>query len=447
MGTSVNLSYGHSHLSVAVPDENLLGVFSIAAQAKDVDETALLREALTLPIGSPRLRDLARPGRKIVIVTSDLTRPCPSDKMLPPVLEELAAAGVPDSDIVVVAALGLHRPMTETELEKMVGPDMYRRVRVINHDPEDTVRLGLTSRGTPVELFHPVVEADMRICLANLEFHYFAGYSGGAKSILPGCASKATVNANHAMMVRTEAAASQIQDNPVRADLEEGAAMVGVDFILNVVVGADHRIKAAVAGEVTVAHRHGCELVARRGKLPIPEKADIVLVSAGGYPKDINLYQAHKALDNAAYAVRDGGIIILLAECGEGFGNQVFETWLRNASSPEELLEWIQAEFVLGGHKAAAIGAVLRRARVYLVSSMPADSVAQGGMRPFACVDDALRSALDDLGRSAKIAVIPQGGSVLPDASQTWSSTATTSPHGSAPARLDSTPILMSSSL
>jgi nickel-dependent lactate racemase len=285
---------------------------------------------------------------------------------------------------------------------------------VINHDPSDIVRLGVTSRGTPVEILRTVVEADVRICVGNLELHYFAGYSGGAKAILPGCASRATVQANHAMMVKPEACAGRLDGNPVRADLEEGAAMVGIDFILNVLVDSQHRITGAVAGEVSAAHRQGCELVAEQGIVPVAGLADVVLVSAGGFPKDVNFYQAQKALDNAAHVVRPGGTIVLVAECGEGLGNVTFETWLREASSPRQVLDRIQHEFVLGGHKAAAVASVLERASVYLVSSLPAEVVEACGLIPSDDVEQALNIALSQAGKSAGILVMPQGGSVLP---------------------------------
>jgi lactate racemase len=411
---SVSLPYGEGAIHAGAPAVNLLGVYQIAAQQSVADEATLLHEALAHPIGSARLREIAAPGQRVAIVISDLTRPCPAEKMLPAVLDDLNDAGVRDADITVISALGLHRPMSEAELEVAVGPAIYRRVSVVNHDPADTIHLGQTTRGTPVELFRPLVEADVRVCLGNLEFHYFAGFSGGAKAILPGCASRAAINANHSMMVQPEAAAGRIAGNPVRADLEEGAALLGCDFILNVIVDEHHRIVDAVAGHMTEAHRAGCEMVERRGRVTLPERADIVLVSAGGYPKDVNLYQAQKALDNAAYAVRDGGVIILLAECREGFGNATFERWLREARTPADLLAWIQREFVLGGHKAAAVGAVLQRAAVYLISDMPAESVSACGMSPFADVETALSAALDAVGSDARIAVIPQGGSVLP---------------------------------
>ena len=412
--TTLELPFGRSAVSVDAPTENILGVYTPQANGEVVDENVLLREALEKPACSPRLRDLVRPGQKIVIVTSDLTRPCPSERLLPLILDELAASGISDADVTVVIALGLHRPMSESELEATVGPDVYRRVAVINHDLRDIVRLGVTAAGTPVEIFRPVVESDVRICLGNVELHYFVGYSGGAKAILPGCASEATITANHAMMVRSEASAGRLEGNPVRGDIEEGVAMVGVDFILNVVLDGHHCIIGAVAGDVIVAHRRGCEIVAQRSTVTIPKQADIVLVSPGGYPSDVNLYQAQKALDNAQYSVRDGGLIILSAECSEGFGNQTFEAWMKSANSPEDVLGRIQQEFVIGGHKAAAIAAVLRRTTVFLVSAISPDSVRDCGLVPFSDLREAMQAAFDEVGQGADIIVMPNGGSILP---------------------------------
>ena len=412
--TTLQLAFGRSQVSASIPTSGLLGVFAPQESFGPVDGAILVREALAHPIGSGRLRDLAGPGQKVVIVISDMTRPCPSALLLPPVLDELAAAGIPDADITVVVALGLHRPMTASEIETTAGPDVYHRVQVINHDPTDTLRLGVTAAGTPIELFRPVVEADLRVCLGNVELHYFAGYSGGAKAILPGCASAATVTANHAWMASPEAATGRIKGNPIRSDIEEGVAMVGVDFILNVLVDGQHRVVGAVAGDVTLAHRRGCAMVAQRANVPVPALADIVLVSAGGYPKDVNLYQAQKALDNATYAVRPDGIIILVAECIEGFGNQTFETWMTEARSPDDLLERIQREFVLGGHKAAAVARSMKRAMIALVSALPPDLMRSMGFYPFESLEEALRFALDRLGASATLSVMPEGGSVLP---------------------------------
>jgi nickel-dependent lactate racemase len=414
--TTVLLPYGERSLSVDVPDHNLLDVILPKAGAEDTpNEADVIRAALENPIGSPRLRDLVREGQRIAIVTSDLTRPCPSDRFLPYVLQELVDAGIPDKDIFIVVGLGLHRKMTEDEIDRLVSPQVHGRIQVLNHDLDDVVRLGVTSRGTPVEFFRPLVEADVRICVANLEFHWFAGFSGGAKAVLPGCASRATVTANHALMVRPGVGSGRIQGNPLREDIEEGVAMLGVDFILNVVVDGEHNILSAAAGDLTAAHRRGCEAIAARGRVKVSHKADIVIASAGGFPKDINMYQAHKGLENAAYFVRDGGALILAAECREAIGNKTFEEWMFAASSPQDILERIQKEFVLGGHKAAGIANIERRAKVYLVSSMPDELVQHLFMTPAAGLNEALEAALQSLGSDSQVLVLPQAGSIIPD--------------------------------
>jgi nickel-dependent lactate racemase len=329
-------------------------------------------------------------------------------------LEELAIAGISEEDIIIVMALGLHRSMSDPEIKTAVGEDICRRIRVINHDPNHTVGIGLTSAGTPIEIFRPVVNADLRICLGNLELHYFAGFSGGAKAVLPGCASETTIRANHARMVEPDATTGRLKGNPVRDDMEEGVGLLGVDFILNVLVNHQHQIIKAVAGDVIAAHRQGCRFVAQRCMVSIPQAADIALVSAGGYPKDVNLYQAQKALDNATNAVREGGIIVMVVECCEGYGNQTFESWMRGLCSPDDILARIQDDFVIGGHKAAAFARVLKRAEIYLVSNLQANAVQSCGMEPFQNVVDAVETALDVIGPAARVAVFPQGGSVLP---------------------------------
>jgi len=414
MSTQLLLPFGHTTFNVELSTANLLGSLTPRPCDSCGDELELLHTALAHPIGVTRLSNIARPGQKVAIVTSDMTRPCPSKRLLPLLLAELTAAGIPDKDIMIVAALGLHRPMTGPELEVTVGSEIYRRIRVVNHDPQNTIRLGVTAQGTPVEFFRPIVEADLRICLGNLEFHYFAGYSGGAKAILPGCASQATVQANHALMIQPHAVAGQIEENPVRRDLEEGAAMLGVDFTFNVIVDSQHRIVEAVAGEVMAAHRRGCELVKARGAIAISRQADIVLVSAGGYPKDLNLYQAQKALNNAVCAVRLGGIIILVAECPEGLGNQIFEAWMTEADSPNAILGRIQRDFRLGGRKAAAYALAMTRALIYLVSTLPSDFARSLGFYPFDNPAEALQAALTQAGSAATVTVLPEGGSVLP---------------------------------
>ncbi len=413
MSRSFDLPFGQRVLKLSLPEAAEVDLLMPAALAAESDGASIVSRALREPIGSPPLDEVVTSGQTVAVVTSDNTRPCPSRRLLPPILRELQAGGISADATTVVVALGLHRPLSNQELRELVGPEVHDSVEVVNHDPANVVRIGWTSAGTPVDLFRPVVGADVRVGLGNIEFHYFAGYSGGAKSILPGCAGEETVSANHALMVELGARAGVLESNPVRVDLEEGVAMIGLDFILNAIVDSDHRLVDAVAGNATNAHRLGCSIMARRDAVGVDGKADMVVVSAGGKPSDLNLYQAQKALENAGAVVRDGGVIIWVAECLEGYGNSTFEQWMRQANTPEQVLERIARRFILGGHKAAAIASVLLRAEVYLVSAMGVKLDACG-IIGFESIDSAVRAALERVGPDPAVAVIPHGGSTFP---------------------------------
>lgn len=410
----INLGFDHGSQCVSIPDKNVLKVLMPNPVNCQSDEETVVRQALENPIGSAKLSQIVKPGEKIAVITSDITRPMPTWKVMPLVLEELLSAGVQPQDITLVFALGSHRKMTDEERKKLAGEDVYAKIRCVDGDLADFVHIGNTRRGTPVDIVRTVAQADRRICLGNVEYHYFAGYSGGAKAIMPGVSTREAISANHTRMVSPAACAGKIEGNPVREDIEEAAAMVGVDFILNVVLDEHKKIIYAAAGDVTQAHRAGCKFLDTLYAIPIPKKADIVISSQGGAPKDLNLYQTQKALENAKYAVRDGGRIILVGSCKEGLGEKTFEEWLTQAPNPHSLVERISREFKLGGHKAAAIAMVLERAHISLVSNMPDDLVRQLFMDPYATVQEALDAAMAEMGLDADVIIMPYGGSTLP---------------------------------
>ena len=408
------LGIGTRTQSVEIPDQNLQEILLPNQVEIGLRGEAEVRRALEEPIGTPLLRSMAKPGQKIVIITSDVTRPCPSYIMLPPLLEELEAAGVKDEDITIVIALGSHRKQTEEEKKKLVGKAVYDRIAVVDSNAEGYVHMGETAIGTPIDISTPVAEADFKICLGNIEYHYFAGYSGGAKAIMPGVSTRAAIQSNHSMMVRDEACAGKIAGNPIREDIEAAAAIVGVDFILNVVLDEHKKIVKAVAGEVTEAHREGVKFLDSLYQKKIAKEADIVIASQGGAPKDLNLYQTQKALNNVKAAVRQGGVIILVGSCKEGLGEGCCEEWMLKAEEPEDLIRWIRQEFKLGGHKAAAIALTMQKADIYLVSDMEPDFVRSIFMTPFATVQDAFDAAMEKMGVEASVIVMPYGGSTLP---------------------------------
>lgn len=407
------LPYGQTNLSITLPERGYLGTFLPNKEREGDSEQELIRVALASPLGSRPVGELVQGKKNVVIVTSDLTRPCPNDVILPPLLAELSRAGIKDEQITIVIALGLHRKMNDEELRLSVGEEIFRRIRVINHDISDVVSYGTTSRGTPVEIFRAVAESDFRICVGNVEFHYFAGFSGGAKAIMPGVASEEAVKANHSHMTHELAEPGNLKHNPVREDLEEAVHMIGADFILNVITDENKRVVHAASGHVEIAHRHLCTILEHEGLVRVPQTFDFAVVSAGGYPKDIDLYQAQKALDNCYRIVKSGGVLILLAECLEGYGNATFTTWMEEKTS-EQILTEIKENFVLGGHKAAAIAQVTASIHVILVTKEQAFPKNMAGINVVSNWDEAWQQAKELLPETFTYGVFPLGASTLP---------------------------------
>ena len=410
----LEFGFGKSTQVVEVPESNLIGELRVNPVEMIPCEEDELRRALREPIGSARLRNLVHPGMKITIVSSDITRPMPTYKVMPVLLDELYSAGVKPDDITLVFALGSHRRHSEEERRHLAGERAWNEIRCVDSDPDDCVHLGVTAAGTPVDITRVVAEADFRICLGNVEYHYFAGYSGGAKAIMPGCSTRAAIQTNHTMMIHPDSVAGNLKTNPVRNDIEEAAALCGIDFILNVVLGEHKEILRAAAGNAILAHRELCAFLDSIYLKTLPQCADIVIVSQGGAPKDLNLYQTQKALDNARHAVRQGGVIILIGSCREGLGEQVFEEWMTSAPSPASIIERIKREFRLGGHKAAAIAMTLEKADIYLVSDLDDDFVRSIFLTPQSSAQIALEEAFRKLGTDASVLSMPFGGSTLP---------------------------------
>lgn len=411
---NIEVGFGQGAQSFEVPENNLAGILKPNPVPHGYSGEEAVIRALLNPIASPRLRDIVHPGEKIAIISSDITRPMPTSIVMPALLDELYSAGVKKDDITLVFALGIHRKQTEEERHRLAGDRAFSEIKCIDGDVDDVVHLGVTSQGTPVDIVSVVATADRRICLGNIEYHYFAGYSGGAKAIMPGVSTRAAIQNNHRRMVEDAACAGRIDGNPVRKDIEEAVTLCKVDFILNVVLDEHKNIVHAVAGDVIAAHREGCKFLDSMYLKEIPKRADIVIVSQGGSPKDLNLYQTQKALENAKYAVKKGGIVILVGSCKEGLGEKVFEQWMTSSPSPGAMVQRIKDNFELGGHKAAAIAMVLQNADVYLVSEMKPAFVSGIFLKPYSNVQDALDAAFKKMGANASVLVMPYGGSTLP---------------------------------
>ena len=410
----LEFGYGTGVQTVEVPDKNLMGVLMSNPIEHERRGPEAVKYSLENPIGSEKLSKLVKPGQKVVIITSDISRPIPSFDVVPSVLDELYSAGVSKDDITIVFGLGSHRRQTEEEMKHLVGERAYSEVKCVDSDPEDCIHMGDTKAGTPVDITRVVAEADFKICLGNVEFHYFAGYSGGYKAIMPGVSTPAAIQANHRMMVSDNACAGKLEGNPIREDIEEAGKICGVDFIVNVVLDEHKHIVYSAAGDVTEAHRDACKYLDKMYRKEIPHKADIVIVSQGGAPKDANLYQTQKALDNSKHAIKEGGTIILIGACNEGLGSVKFEEWLTQSKTSHEMVERIGKDFQLGGHKAAAIAMILEYAEIDLISEMDDDFVKSIFLVPMHSAQEAFDKAMNKYGENASVIAMPFGGATLP---------------------------------
>jgi len=400
-----------------IPDSNVASILEPRQLHRLPNPAKAIVEAMAYPIGADPLSSIVREGTRAAILVSDKTRPCPSYEIIPSVVSELLRLGLKKSDITIFFANGTHKGHAHDEQRTLVGQEIADNFRLVEHNCREEgnfVSLGKTTRGTEVSVNRRMLDNDLIIGVANLDVHYFAGYSGGAKSIVPGMAAFHTIRQNHSLMLLPEAEAGVADGNPVREDLEEAAGLAGLDFIVNVVLNDEREIVHVVAGHYVKAHRSGIPPNDYMYKTSVLERADIVVATVGGYPKDMSLYQAQKGLDNAARAVRDGGTIILLAECREGLGDETFERWLMEADSPDSAIGRLKENFTPGGHKAFAIARVAKRAQVILVSNLASNVARRAFMTPSNSIKEAMREAFNAQGRGASIILMPYAGSTLP---------------------------------
>ncbi|MCW4054854.1 MAG: nickel-dependent lactate racemase [Candidatus Bathyarchaeota archaeon] len=412
------LPYGKSDVCIRIPARNLLGSIEPKQVPSVADVKTEIERALDNPIGSKRLREIAQPENKIAIVVDDFTRNTPSYEMLPPVLSELNSAGVSDENIKVIFGCGTHRPVKSEEAKRILGEKVLNRVKTISHNcnAEDLVLVGKTQHNNKIYVNRVLAEAEVKVLVGDVGFHYYAGYGGGRKSVLPAVSGQVTIHHNHAMLLQARARTGVLEGNPVHEDMTEAARLTKVDFILNVVTNSKGKIVKAFAGDLEQAFLEATKLVEDMYRVTVDRRADIVVVSPGGYPADINLYQAYKALDNALEAVKRGGTIIIVAECPEGHGNQVFYDWMTRFEDLKKVEREVKRHFELGGHKAYYLLKALKNHKIILVSSLP-DYYSNGvfKLKTARAVNDAFREALKIAGSQARVWVMPQGNSTLPE--------------------------------
>jgi len=414
------LPYGKTDVCVRVPARNLLGSIQPKEQPSATDAKAEVERALKEPIGTKRLSEIAKAEHKVAIVVDDATRDAPSDVMLLPVLAELNAAGVRDENVTVIFGCGTHRAVTAEEANRLLGEEALKRVKTLSHSckaQEDLVYVGTTkTHGNKVYLNRAFVEADVKVLVGDVGFHYYAGYGGGRKSVMPAVAGEETIKHNHALLLHANARTGVLAGNPVHEDMTEAARLAKVDFIVNVVANSKGEVVKAFAGDLEQAFLEAVKAVDAMCRVTVDRRADIVVVSPGGDPADINLFQAYKGLDNALEVVKRSGVVILVAECPEGHGNQVFYDWMVRFGELKAVEREIKRNFVLGGHKAYYLLKALQNHQIILVSALPDYYAVYVFMLKTArAVNDAFTEALKIAGSSARVWVMPYGNFVLPE--------------------------------
>jgi|DewCreStandDraft_2_1066082.scaffolds.fasta_scaffold00026_81 nickel-dependent lactate racemase len=417
----VTLAYGKHGLDIELPDGDVTVVEPQYIPGLP-DEAAALRQALRRPIHSPPLRELVRRGQTVSILFCDITRPMPSGRVLPVLLEELEDAGVRREDITLINATGMHRANTEAELRGMLGDAIVENYRIVTHDAHDLASLrylGQTRRGHPVWVNRHYLDADVRILTGFIEPHFFAGFSGGPKMVVPGVAGAPTVMANHGadMIAHPGATWATLDGNPIWEEIAEAAAMTQPAFNLNVALNKEHAITAVFAGELFASHRQGCAFVRQTAMRAVPRRFDIVITTNSGYPLDQNVYQSVKGMAAAARVVKPGGTIICAAECADGVpehGN--YRRILQMGKTPDELLRLICSPgFSLFDQWQVQIQAqIQQQARVYLKCELPDDVVRSTHFEPCDDISALVRHLVRTHGPHTSICVLPQGPQTVP---------------------------------
>ena len=415
-----NLAYGRSGLPVELPDDRTTVVEPTYIPALP-DQSGALLNAIRNPIGTPPLRQLVRPNQTVAIAVCDITRPMPSATVLPVVLRELRH--LPAEGIAILVATGTHRSNTLAELEQMLGSDVVKNYRVINHSAFDDTKLrhvADTEDGIPIWLNRTWTDSDFRITTGFVEPHFFAGFSGGPKMVAPGLAGFETTMQLHsaALIGHPRSTWGITEGNPIHDAIRQVAAMTGVDFSIDVTINRDRGITSVYAGELFAAHRAACAAAKRVSMRRVKEPFDIVLTTNGGYPLDLNLYQAVKGMSAAAQVVRDGGAIICAAECSDGIPEHGdYKKILSQAVSPQELLDTINSP----GHRRhdqwqAQIQAQIQlRADVYVKSSyLTPDQVRAAHLEPVDDLEEAVTEMLRKYGGNSRLCVLPEGPQTIP---------------------------------
>jgi lactate racemase len=418
---NINLAYGRTGLTVTLPDA--VDVLSPRFLPGLPDEIEALRRALRAPIGSPPLAELVEPGDSVVVVHTDITRATPNDRILPVLLDELEAAGIAQEDITVLNGLGTHRPQTEAELRAMLGDRIVEGYRCLQHDCNDEshlVSLGKTPLGHPVRINRFYLEADVRILTGFIEPHFFAGFSGGPKAVIPSLAGAESVFTNHGLelIAHPKATWGILEGNPIWEEMREVALRTHPTFLLNVSLNINREITGIYAGDMLSAHARGCAFVKENAMRAVDQLYDIVITTNSGYPLDQNLYQSVKGLSAANQIVKQGGTILITTACEDGLPNHGrYAALLAEAGSPQGVIDMISTPgFCAQDQWQVQIQAQIQsRADVYVYSDGLTDEQIQRALFiPCRNLEQTVRQLLEKYSSQARICVIPEGPQTIP---------------------------------
>lgn len=413
----IHIPYGKTILTARIPDPYPVHIIEAPNPSPAPNPRRAVEDALDHLLGEIKWDDF-RGAKRVAIAVNDKTRPVPHEHLLPPLMERLAAQGISDSAITFYIAVGTHPPMTPDEFPSILPAEILARYRVVSHDSQDDrllTCLGETSRGTPVWVNRAYAESEVKIVVGNVEPHQFAGFSGGVKTAAIGLSCMKTIAPNHAMMSLPEAQLGEYETNPVRQDIEEMGAKIGVHLALNAILNHQRQIVTALAGDPRPVVQTGLEHSRRVCQVAVPQKYAFLITSPGGHPKDINVYQSQKALGHAILIARPGGTVIITAACPEGSGSDHYEAWTLGKKSLAEVREAFKAEgFRIGPHKAyqfARDGAI---ARYSLYTDMNHDLARALLLNPISDLQAAIDQTLADLPPGEPVGILPHAVSTIP---------------------------------
>jgi nickel-dependent lactate racemase len=415
----IKLKYGEGHKTFEIPAKNVLGILEMKHINAHQNPEELIRKKIESPIASPSLHELIRSKQpqNIVIIVSDITRPGPFALLLKILLQELLSYGVSQDSIHIQIANGTHRKLTESEMRYHYGDWVVDDFSIANHDcrADDLVSLGTMKSGNELRVNKKVAEADFIITIGVISPHYFAGYSGGRKSILPGVCGYETIRHNHSNIIHSYAALGKLDGNKIHLEMAEAAAKVGVNFTLQAVLNHKKELVQCFAGALNDAFYEGVKFFNESSSVKFSQKADALIVSAGGYPKDLNFYQSQRALNNTFDLVKDGGTVILVTESRENMGQEEMEKQLRKAKNIDDLFCVDQKDIQIGGHRAFATGRLLKQADILIVSSMDPELVKAVHFTPSESIKEALEFVRKKEGDEFSCYVIPNGSMFFPN--------------------------------